>query len=109
MSDGGIADGHVTCNIQCWGGNCDRRMVDVGRDTLPHDLPWSTIGRRLIRKECGAAGSVNMDQDRRRFRAHSGACTPGDESHSSTCVANSASRALRISLSRSGPEGSCSA
>ena len=38
-----IADGHVTCNIQCSSGQCDRRMVDVRLDTtLPQDLP----GRR---------------------------------------------------------------
>lgn len=39
-----IADGHVTCNIQCSGGKCRHRMVDVRLDTLPQDLPWSTIG-----------------------------------------------------------------
>jgi hypothetical protein len=55
-----IADGHVTCNIQCSGGNCDRRMVDVRLDTLPLDLPWSTISRRLVCKQCGNAGSVNI-------------------------------------------------
>ena len=51
MSDGGIADGHVTCNIRCSGGKCDRRMVDVRLDTLPQDLPWSKIDR----KRCFAA------------------------------------------------------
>jgi hypothetical protein len=55
-----IADGHVTCNIQCSGGKCDRRMVDVRLDALPQDLPWSTIARRLVCKECGVAGSVNI-------------------------------------------------
>ena len=54
-----IADGHVTCNIQC-SAKCDRRMVDVRLDALPQDLPWSTIGRRLVCKECGTAGSVNI-------------------------------------------------
>lgn len=54
------ADGHVTCNIQCSGGKCHQRMVDVPLDTLPQDLPWSTIGRRLVCKECGTAGSVNI-------------------------------------------------
>jgi hypothetical protein len=54
-----LGDGHVTCNIQCSDGNCDRRMVDVRLDTLPQDLPWSTIGRRLVCK-CGIAGSVNI-------------------------------------------------
>jgi hypothetical protein len=29
-----LADGHVTCNIQCSGGTCNRRMVDVRLDTL---------------------------------------------------------------------------
>jgi hypothetical protein len=55
-----LADGHVTCNIQCSGGNCDRRMVDVRLATLPHGLRWSTIVRRLVCKECGTAGSVNI-------------------------------------------------
>jgi hypothetical protein len=55
-----IADGHVTCNIQCSSGNCDRRMVDVRLDILPQDLPWSKIGRRLVCKECGTAVSVNI-------------------------------------------------
>jgi hypothetical protein len=54
-----IADGHVTCNIQC-SAKCDRRMVDVRLDTLPQDLPWSAIARRLVCKECGTAGSVNI-------------------------------------------------
>jgi hypothetical protein len=53
-----IAGGHVTCSIQC-SAKCDRRMVDV-LDTLPQDLPWSMIGRRLVCKECGAAGPVNI-------------------------------------------------
>src|SRR6476661_5223842 len=53
-----IADGHVTYNIQCHGG-CSR-LVEVRLDTLPQDLPWSTIGSRLVCKECGAAGSVNI-------------------------------------------------
>jgi hypothetical protein len=35
-------------------------MVDVRLDILPQDLPWSTIARRLVCKECGAAGSVNI-------------------------------------------------
>jgi hypothetical protein len=55
-----IADGHVTCNIQCSAGKCDRRMVDVRLDTLPQNLPWSTIGSRLVCKQCGTAGSVNI-------------------------------------------------
>ena len=55
-----LADGHVTCSIQCSGGKCDHRMVDVRLDTLPQDLTWSSIGRRLLCKECGAAGSVNI-------------------------------------------------
>jgi len=55
-----LADGHVTCNIQCSGRKCDRRMVDVRLDTLPQDLLWSKIGRRLVCKECGAAGAVNI-------------------------------------------------
>jgi hypothetical protein len=54
-----IADGHVTCNIQC-SAKCDRRMVDVGLDALPQDLPWSRIGRRLVCKECGVKGSVHI-------------------------------------------------
>jgi len=55
-----MADGHVTCNIQCSGGKCDHRMVDVRLDTLPQDVPWSKIGRRLVCKECGVSGSVNI-------------------------------------------------
>ena len=55
-----IADGHVTCNVQCSGGKCDRRMVNVRLDTLPQGLPWSTIGPRLACKECGVAGSVHI-------------------------------------------------
>jgi hypothetical protein len=55
-----LADGHVTCNIQCSAGKCDRRMVDVRLDTLPQDLPWAKIGLRLVCKECGTAGSVNI-------------------------------------------------
>jgi hypothetical protein len=35
-------------------------MVDVRLDTLPQDLPWSAIARRLVCKECGTAGSVNI-------------------------------------------------
>jgi hypothetical protein len=31
-----------------------------GWTTLPQDLPWSTIGSRLVCKQCGAAGSVNI-------------------------------------------------
>ena len=55
-----LADGHVTCNIQCRGG-CDR-IVDVRLDTLPlrDELPWSKIGWRLVCSECGATGSVNI-------------------------------------------------
>jgi len=55
-----LADGHVTRNIQCSGGSCDRRMVDVRLDTLPQDQPWSVVGRRLVCKQCGIAGSVNI-------------------------------------------------
>jgi hypothetical protein len=29
-------------------------------DTLPQDLPWSTIGPRLVCSECGTAGSVHI-------------------------------------------------
>jgi hypothetical protein len=35
-------------------------MVDVRLDTLPQNLPWSTIGARLVFKQCGTAGSVNI-------------------------------------------------
>jgi hypothetical protein len=55
-----IAEGHVTCNIQCSARRCARRMVDVRLDNLPQDLPWSMIARRLVCKECGTAGSVNI-------------------------------------------------
>jgi hypothetical protein len=43
-----IAEGDVTCNIQCSARRCARRMVDVRLDTLPQDLPWSKIGPRLV-------------------------------------------------------------
>ena len=58
-----IADGHVTCNIQC-SAKCDRRMVDVRLDALPQDLPGSTIARRLVCKESGTTGSVNIVPNR---------------------------------------------
>jgi hypothetical protein len=35
-------------------------MVDVRLETLPQDLPWSMIARRLVCKQCGTAGSVNI-------------------------------------------------
>jgi hypothetical protein len=35
-------------------------MVDVRLDTLPQDLPCSTIGRRLVCSECGTVGSVHI-------------------------------------------------
>jgi len=49
-----IAEGHVTCNIQCSARRCARRMADVRLDTLPQDLPWSMIASRLVCKECDA-------------------------------------------------------
>ena len=58
-----LADGPVTCSIQCSGGNCDRHMVDVRLDTLPRHLPLATIGRRLVCKQCGVAGSVHIVPD----------------------------------------------
>jgi len=54
-----LADGHVTCSIQCLNGRCDRR-VDVRLDTLPQDQPWSRVGLCLICSACGAAGSVHI-------------------------------------------------
>ncbi len=54
-----IAEGHVTCNIQCLNGRC-KHMVDVRLDTLPLDRAWSRIGWCLVCVECGAAGSVNI-------------------------------------------------
>jgi len=35
-------------------------MVDVRLDTLPQGQPWSVVGRRLVCKQCGIAGSVNI-------------------------------------------------
>jgi len=35
-------------------------MIDVRLDTLPQYLPWSKIGRRLVCKQCGVAGSVHI-------------------------------------------------
>lgn len=37
-----LADGDVTCNIQCLNGRCHRR-VDVRLGTLPQDQPWSRV------------------------------------------------------------------
>jgi hypothetical protein len=54
-----LADGHVTCNIQCLNGHC-RHVVDVRLDTLPQDQPWSRVGRNMICTECGAPGAVNI-------------------------------------------------
>jgi hypothetical protein len=54
-----IAEGHVTCNIQCLNADC-KRMVDVSLDTLPQDRPWSRIGWCLLCTECGASGSVHI-------------------------------------------------
>ncbi|MET4607565.1 hypothetical protein ABIB90_007069 [Bradyrhizobium sp. JR4.1] len=53
-----LAEGHVTCNIQCLNGRCDRR-VDVRLETLPQDQPWSSVGLRMVCSACGAAGSVH--------------------------------------------------
>jgi hypothetical protein len=55
-----IADGQATCSIQCSSGRCRHRMVDVRLDTLPQDQPWTTVGRRLVCKQCGAAGAVKI-------------------------------------------------
>ncbi|MET4483329.1 hypothetical protein ABIB66_007899 [Bradyrhizobium sp. F1.13.3] len=54
-----LAEGHVTCNIQCLNGRCHRR-VDVRLETLPQDQPWSQVGLRLVCSSCGAAGSVHI-------------------------------------------------
>jgi hypothetical protein len=35
-------------------------LVDVRLDTLPQHLAWSSIGRRLVCKECGVKGSVHI-------------------------------------------------
>jgi hypothetical protein len=47
-------------NVRRAPAKCDRRMIDIRLDILPQDLPWSTIGRRLVCKECGMADSVNI-------------------------------------------------
>jgi hypothetical protein len=47
-----IADGHVTCNIQC-SGKCDRRMVDIRLDTLPQEIC-------LGRQSAGALSTSNV-------------------------------------------------
>jgi hypothetical protein len=62
-----IASGHATCNVQCHG--CSR-MVDVRLDALPQDRPWSRVGWCLVCNECGAAGSVNIVQNRHDMRGH---------------------------------------
>lgn len=53
-----VADGHVTCNIQCHGG-CGRR-VDFRLKALPQDRPWSRVGWCLVCTVCGTAGAVNI-------------------------------------------------
>lgn len=54
------ASRHILRPMQCLGGKCDRRLVDVRLDTLPQDQPWSVAGRRFVCKECGTAGSMNI-------------------------------------------------
>jgi hypothetical protein len=49
-----LADGHVTCSIQCLNGRCDRR-ADVRLDTLPQDQPWARVGLRMVCSACSAA------------------------------------------------------
>jgi hypothetical protein len=56
-----MAEGHVTCSIQCSARTCDRRhSIDLRLDTLPQNLPSAAIATRLVCKECGTAGSVNI-------------------------------------------------
>jgi hypothetical protein len=55
-----IAEGHVTCNVHCLSGRCNKRMVNVRLDTLPQDQPWSIVGWRFMCKQCGTAGLVNI-------------------------------------------------
>jgi len=52
--------GRRSCNLQdqCSVGNADRRMIDVRLAALPQTLPCSTIGRRLVCKQCGTTGSL---------------------------------------------------
>jgi hypothetical protein len=54
-----LAEGHVTCWIQCLNGDC-KYQADVRLDTVPQDRPWSRIGPNLLCTECGAPGAVNI-------------------------------------------------
>ncbi|WP_409188793.1 hypothetical protein [Bradyrhizobium sp. RDM4] len=49
-----IADGHVTCNVQC---NGCARMVDVRLDALPQGRPWAQVARSMVCQACGAGAS----------------------------------------------------
>ncbi|MGY4289049.1 hypothetical protein ACVWXO_008269 [Bradyrhizobium sp. LM2.7] len=66
-----LAEGHVTCSIQCLNGRCNRG-VDVRLDALPQDQPWSRIGLRLVCAACDAAGSVHIVPNWHDSRGKSG-------------------------------------
>ena len=45
---------------RCLGSNCDRRFVDLRLDALPQHQSCYIVGLRLVCKQCGTAGSVNI-------------------------------------------------
>jgi len=55
-----LAEGHVTCAVQCTSRKCDRYSVDIRLDTLPRDLSWTVLGPRMVCRQCGTVGSVNI-------------------------------------------------
>jgi len=72
-----IADGHVTCCVQCLGGECSKRMVDIRLDTLPQDQPWSVVGWCFVCEACGYAGSVNITPNWHDMPERKAPFTPG--------------------------------
>ena len=55
-----IADGHVTCSVQCTSRKCNRSFVDIRLETLPPDLPWTDLGPRMACRQCGTVGAVTV-------------------------------------------------
>jgi hypothetical protein len=72
-----VADGQVTCCVQCLSGECRQRMVDVRLDTLPQDQPWSVVGWRFVCKACGYAVSVNITPNWNDMPTRRAPFTPG--------------------------------
>ena len=55
-----LADGHVTAASSVRAVSAITAWSTSDWTLLPQDLTWSSIGRRLLCKECGAAGSVHI-------------------------------------------------